>query len=269
MAAGMVVVVLLTAPPVAKSESLFRSHKRRKMMFIGVMGILFTFVVTVNAFSTKSTAKQPQRNNVPHRSRTSSPLSSTTQIYSTNSEIGLETTSSSSDHQDTISYPVQIIHQGHKTTINVHENEPILQALERQSTIVDGRDQMALALSNIPHECRRGNCLTCASRTVESTTSDDNNLVANADNGLSPTVSSELTKSGYVLSCCSYVKGPGVVLELDQNNEVWDVVYRQRLCDNDTKQVALEAQARLLRRVDEENVGKWKNKMKKVLSEEK
>ena len=178
-------------------------------------------------------------------------------------------TSSSSDHQDTISYPVQIIHQGHKTTINVHENEPILQALERQSTIVDGRDQMALALSNIPHECRRGNCLTCASRTVESTTSDDNNLVANADNGLSPTVSSELTKSGYVLTCCSYVKGPGVVLELDQNNEVWDAVYRQRLCDNDTKQVALEAQARLLRRVDEENVEKWKNKMKKVLSEEK
>ena len=58
-------------------------------------------------------------------------------------------------------------------------------------------------------------------------------------------------------------------LELDQNTEVWDVVYRQRLCDGDTKQVALEAQARLLRRVDEENVEKWKNKMKKVLSEEK
>ena len=85
--------------------------------------------MTVNAFSTKSTAaKHPQRDNVPHGSRTSSPLSSTTQIYSTNSEIGLET-SSSSDHQDTISYPVQIIHQGHKTTINVHENEPILQLI--------------------------------------------------------------------------------------------------------------------------------------------
>ena len=266
MAAGM--VALLT--PGAKSKSLFRIYIRR-MMFLAVLGILFTLVVTVNAFSTKSTAaKHPQRNNVPHGSRTTSfPLSSTTQIYITNSEIGLETTSSSSDHQDTISYPVQIIHQGHKTTINVHENEPILQALERQSTIVDGRDQMALALSNIPHECRRGNCLTCASRTVKSTTSDNNNLVANADNGLSPTGSSELTKSGYVLTCCSYVKGPGVVLELDQNNEVWDAVYRQRLCDNDTKQVALEAQARLLRRVDEENVEKWKNKMKKVLSEEK
>jgi len=232
------------------------------MMLLAMLGIcVFTsFMVTANAFSTKSTTKQPYRN-VPHGSRTSSPLLSTSKF--TNSEIGLET--SSSDHQ---SYPVQIIHQGRKTTINVHENEPILQALERQSTIADGSDQMALALSNVPHECRRGNCLTCASRTVKSTTS-DNNLVANVDNGLSPTVSSELTKSGYVLTCCSYVKGPGVVLELDQNNEVWDLVYRQRLCDGDSKQVALEAQARLLRKVDEENIEKWKNKMKKILSEEK
>eukprot|EP00985_Skeletonema_marinoi_P022174 scaffold14005_cov67-Skeletonema_marinoi.AAC.1 len=80
---------------------------------------------------------------------------------------------------------------------------------------------MALALSSIPHECRRGNCLTCASKNVKRTTS-DNNLVVNVDNGLSPTIASELTKSGYVLTCCSYVTGPGVVLELDQNNEVWD-----------------------------------------------
>lgn len=225
------------------------------MILLAMMGIIcmFTsFMVTVNAFSTTCTTQQPHRN---------FPRGSATQIYNTHSEIGLET---SNDHQDTRSYPVQIIHQGRKTTINVHENEPILQALERQSTIADGRDQKALALSNVPHECRRGNCLTCASRAVKSTTS-DNNLVANVDNGLSPTISSELTKSGYVLTCCSYVTGEGVVLELDQNNEVWDVVYKQRLCDGDTKQVALEAQARLLRRVDEENVDKWKDKMKKVL----
>ena len=56
-------------------------------------------------------------------------------------------------------------------------------------------------------------------------------------------------------------------MELDQNNEAWDVVYKQRLCDGDTKQVALEAQARLMRRVDEENVEKWKSKMKKVWSD--
>ena len=169
----------------------------------------------------------------------------------------------------TTSYPLHVIHQGHKTTINVNRDEPILQALERQST---SSDQLSLALSNIPHECRRGNCLTCASKIASDSNTnmqqEDINLVANIDNGLSPTIASELTKSGYVLTCCSYVTGPGVVLELDQNNEVWDAVYRQRLTDGDTKQVALEAQARLLRRVDEENVGRWKNKMEKVWSDE-
>ena len=45
-------------------------------------------------------------------------------------------------------------------------------------------------------------------------------------------------------------------MELDQNNEVWDAVYRQRLTDGDMKQVALEAQARMWRRADEENVGR-------------
>lgn len=233
-----------------------KRRKREIMMLLAMMGIFLctftSFMVTANAFSTTCTTKQSHRIFLKR---------STTQIYNTHSEIGLET---SSDHQDTRSYPVQIIHHGRKTTINVHENEPILQALERQSTIADGRDQKALALSNVPHECRRGNCLTCASRAVKSSTTDQN-LVANVDNGLSPTISSELTKSGYVLTCCSYVTGEGVVLELDQNNEVWDVVYKQRLSDGDTKQVALEAQARLLRRVDEENVEKWKNKMKKVL----
>mmetsp|Transcript_12171 Transcript_12171/g.25914 ORF Transcript_12171/g.25914 Transcript_12171/m.25914 type:complete len:246 (-) Transcript_12171:233-970(-) len=168
-------------------------------------------------------------------------------------------------------YPVQILHQGHFATIYVKENEPILQALERQSTFStkqqnpatdqDGdveSEGTALALSNIPHECRRGNCLTCSSRMVQS---NSQNILANVDNGLSPTIASELTKSGYVLTCCSYVTGPGVVLELDQNDEVWDLVYRQRICNKDSKQVALEAQARLLRRVDEENVGKWKSKL--------
>lgn len=177
------------------------------------------------------------------------------------------------------SYPVQIHHQGHVVTINVREHEPILQALERQSTVSnkiscdheshnDGlggssdiaRHKSSLALSHIPHECRRGNCLTCSSRILTPRDS-QNNILPNVDNGLSPTVASELTKSGYILTCCSYVTGPGVVLELDQNEEVWDAVYRKRICNKDSEQVAMEAQARLLRRVDEENVGNWKRRI--------
>jgi len=170
-------------------------------------------------------------------------------------------------------YPVKIQHQGHSATIYVHENEPILQALERQSafstnchTVAVGADDgtdtseesSALALSNIPHECRRGSCLTCSSQIVQS---NSHNLLANVDSGLSPTVASALTESGFILTCCSYVTGPGVVLELDQNDTAWDLVYRKRPSDEGSKQAALEGQARLLRRVNEKNVGEWKSRM--------
>jgi len=169
--------------------------------------------------------------------------------------------------QEQQSYPVQVRHQGHIATISVRENEPILQALERQSTFSKGKGERngtnwgksSLALSNIPHECRRGNCLTCSSRIVN--TSNTQNVLANVDHGLSPTVASELKRAGYLLTCCSFVTGPGVVLELDQNDSVWDLVYRQRICNPNSKQIATEAQARLLRRVDEENLGKWKRRM--------
>jgi len=168
-------------------------------------------------------------------------------------------------------YPVKIQHQGHSATIFVHENEPILQALERQSAFsthcptvdVDGGtdssdESSSLALSDIPHECRRGSCLTCSSRIVQS---NSQNILANVDSGLAPTVASALAESGFILTCCSYVTGPGVVLELDQNDLVWDMVYRQRPSDEGSKQAALEGQARLLRRVDEKNVGEWKSRM--------
>ena len=48
--------------------------------------------------------------------------------------------------------------------------------------------------------------------------------------------------------------------ELDQNDNVWDLIYRRRICPSSTT-ARLEAQARLLRRVDEDNVDTWKRKM--------
>lgn len=212
----------------------------------------------------------------PRRPHTSIHTSRETSSQTAHHAVGLE-------EEERVSYPVQINHQGHVATIDVREGEPILQALERQSRLPNtsknyvksmssqsseetkSSKSSSLALSQIPHECRRGNCLTCSSRIVQSSTNNrnaQNNILANVDNGLSPTIASEITNSGYILTCCSYVTGPGVVLELDQNDEVWDIVYKKRVCNNvDSKQLAMEAQARLLRRVDEENVGKWKKKM--------
>ncbi|KAL3797749.1 hypothetical protein HJC23_000294 [Cyclotella cryptica] len=160
--------------------------------------------------------------------------------------------------KDSVSYPLQISHQGLTMIIHVEENESILQALERQSLA----STPSLGLSNIPHDCRRGNCLTCASRLNAVEPSTQTNLRPNVNNGLSPAVASDLTKNGFVLTCCSYITGPGVSLELEQNDQLWDMVYRSR--HNDVGQIGMEAQARLLRRVDEENIGKWKKRMEKV-----
>ena len=159
--------------------------------------------------------------------------------------------------QGEITYPVEIHHQGHTATIHVRANEPILQALERQSS---SSKSSSLGLSAIPHECRRGNCLTCASRLL--TEESRNNIKANVNNGLSPTMSRDLTKSGFILTCCSYITGPGVTLEIEQNEEIWDKVYRKRF-DN-VEQLGMEVRARAQRRLDEKNVGRWKERMEKL-----
>ena len=110
------------------------------------------------------------------------------------------------EEEGVASFPVHVYHQGYSATIHVREDEPILSALERQSTFPNNNNSegTSLALSHIPHECRRGNCLTCSSRILSSTTNNKsdtqsaahNNILANVNNGLSPTISSELEKSG-------------------------------------------------------------------------
>jgi len=166
-------------------------------------------------------------------------------------------------YEEETGYPVQIHQEGHTATIYVRNDEPILHALERQSIV-------ASSSMSIPNECRRGNCLTCSSRVVIPNNNNNeglavarqqkNALLANVNNGLSQTVASEVTNSGIILTCCSYITGPGVESELDQNDNVWDLIYRRRICPSSTT-ARLEAQARLLCRVDEDNVDTWKRKM--------
>eukprot|EP00956_Cyclotella_meneghiniana_P005026 scaffold6228_cov79-Cyclotella_meneghiniana.AAC.3 len=165
-------------------------------------------------------------------------------------------------HDDNdVSYPLQIHHQGLTATIQVKENEPILQALERQSSSSNNKStNTSLGLSSIPHDCRRGNCLTCASRLMEG--SIHHNIQPNVNNGLAPPIAKDLTRNGYILTCCSYINGPGVTLELEQNEELWDRVYRSRF-DN-MHQLGREIRARQKRKLDEANVGKWRKRMEKL-----
>ena len=159
-------------------------------------------------------------------------------------------------------YSVQVIHQGHSTTLMVNKDESILAALERQSTLGSSTDQVALGLSNIPHECRRGNCMTCATRVIEGV--EGGNVRANVDNGLAPTVLKTLESEGYVLACSTFVSGEGLVIELDQNEQAWDLVYRQRpYVDPTSARLGMEARARVKRRLDEIDVPAWKKRTEK------
>ena len=166
--------------------------------------------------------------------------------------------------ENEISHPVQIHHQGLTATIHVKENESILQALERQSSSTSKQSSStALGLSNIPHECRRGNCLTCTSRLLSD---ESNHIQPNINHGLAPRIGHDLSQHGFILTCCSYITGPGVTLELEQNEEVWDRVYRGRF--DDLHWMGMEVRARQLRRVDESNVGGWKERMEKLFSDD-
>lgn len=252
-----------------------------------------------SSFSAASYCSSPSTSTKLQPRRVSSPFRPSTTYYYRGSSRTYSHLNMNDATELEFGYPVQITHHGHTTSIFVRKEEPILHALERQSTTTTttsvnkiksthphssiGRqgeecssdDMMeeqhsSLALSHIPNECRRGNCLTCTARLVPTTANHDqnNNIQANVNNGLSPTVETELTQLGYILTCCSFVTGPGVALELDQNNNAWDAVYRKRICNNiESMQLGIEAQARLLRRVDEENVGRWKKRMEKVVSD--
>jgi hypothetical protein len=71
-----------------------------------------------------------------------------------------------------------------------------------------------------------------------------------------------LTRNGYILTCCSYITGPGISLEIEQNEQVWERVYKSRF-DN-IHEIGMEVRARQMRKADERNVGKWKKSMEKL-----
>lgn len=145
------------------------------------------------------------------------------------------------------SYQVTVQYEGKSCDIEVRRSETILEALERAGAAA------VLALPEMPSQCRRGNCMTCSAKFIDN----DQRLVVSSDDGLSPEVSRQVKKCGYVLTCSSYVQGDGLTIELDQNHGLWDIVYRQRFESDSTRTAARAALARLLRRNAENNIEKW------------
>jgi ferredoxin len=149
--------------------------------------------------------------------------------------------SSGPSHNVTVSY------EGLSCDIQVRPGETILDALERN------RVGDTLSLPQMPSDCRRGNCMTCTAMCGNST----GQLLLRGEDGLSSEVSKIVADSGHVLTCCSYVQGDGLKLELGENHRVWDTIYRQRFESEETQLIARAAMARVIRKNAERNVEEW------------
>jgi ferredoxin len=165
-----------------------------------------------------------------------------------------DSASSSTPTPNSSNYTLQVSYEGQSCQVVVQPGETILAALERSGIVTS-----SLCLPDMPSDCRKGNCLTCAAS--HHSDSQKENLVRGED-GLAPAMSQHVAKEGYVLTCSSYLTGSGVHLTLGENHQVWEDVYKLRLED---ERLALETMARIIRRNAEQNVEKWAKETEEVL----
>jgi ferredoxin len=162
------------------------------------------------------------------------------------------------DTFDNDEYMVEVIYEGLSCKVPIRGNETILSGLERNQ--VPDR----LGLPELPAQCRRGNCLTCVGR--HTPTSQINSLQRTEEgDGLSPELSRQVSKLGYVLACNSHVVGDGVQLVLGENHAAWEDLYVHRLTHESTQYVARSAMAKTIRYYDERHPQQWKVETETIL----
>jgi ferredoxin len=150
--------------------------------------------------------------------------------------------------------------------IDALPGESILAAMERHQVST----KLGI-LTDPPSECRRGNCLTCtAAATLNSLKvgiegKQPLSMALRSDDGLAPSLSEWIARRGYVLTCSTYVVGPGVDVELGVNHDAWQDVYKNRLEGEETQLAARKALARVIRKNAERNVDEWKRGTEQVL----
>jgi hypothetical protein len=104
--------------------------------------------------------------------------------------------------------------------------------------------------------------LTCVG--THATESNESSIVHGED-GLSPHISKQARKRGYILTCSSYVVGDGVKLQIGDNNKAWDYLFRERLEEESTQLAGREAMAKVIRISAERNVVDWAKETEEVL----
>lgn len=160
---------------------------------------------------------------------------------------------SPSSQYDNVFYTLTVSYEGKSTQIHLSSNETVLSALERSNVAA------TLSLPEMPSDCRRGNCLTCAAKCRDETAP-----LRRGEDGLSPHLSKHVEKRGYVLTCSSFIQGNGVELELNKNADAWNEVYQLRIQDEATQLVAQAAVAKTIRMYDERHVEEWAKETEQV-----
>ncbi len=182
------------------------------------------------------------------------------------------------DGNHAIGTTVAVSYEGQSCNIQVLPNESILSALERQAKYVQSQ---LTTLPDMPSDCRRGNCMTCAALIRNHHHNNDNQdvIIRPDDNGLSPIISSLIADQGYLLTCSSFVTPPHqhdittttldtsniLQLELGVHHEIWQEVYDRRLTAPETQLVAQAAMARVLRQSAERNPEEWRQSTERLL----
>lgn len=164
--------------------------------------------------------------------------------------------------------PFQVSYEGESLEIDALPGESILAAIERHQV----SSKLGI-LTDPPSECRRGNCLTCtAAATLQPPEGiGEGKMVLStalrSDDGLAPSLSEWIARRGYVLTCSTYVVGPGVDVELGVNHDAWQDVYKNRLESEETQLSARKALARVIRKNAEQNVDEWRRGTEQALLE--
>lgn len=143
-------------------------------------------------------------------------------------------------------------------TISVRQGESLLSALERAAS--------SQGWSEVPSDCRRGNCLTCTAK--HSDTSVKEHVEPLTEDGLSPSLSingnDNSGDDSFFLTCRSTVTGPGVELSVGQNSAVWNHMYKTRFANDSTRQATDAALARVWRKAAESDPERWRQQTEAV-----
>jgi ferredoxin len=155
-----------------------------------------------------------------------------------------------------LAFRLVVTYDGQRCELDAYPDETVLAALERNS-VMD-----SLCLPNIPADCRRGNCMTCAGRLLG--THNPRMVQSDAD-GLSPHVSDLLRSSDYILTCSSFIKGDGVEILLGENSRLWEEMYHRRFVSEESRTTKMETVAKLHRLRAENNVPRWTAETEQIL----